>query len=258
MKNLENTDTRKIKCRYLIACDRAKSSIRKALNYTFDGFTNQNESFTFDAKVLSELNHNEEHIYDTNKERLLPVPLERDQVFKFHGRIFTDFSDDVKQDLANIVKKRSGLDIDIETIQGFLKYRNSSRLANKFTSSRIVLIGDAAHVFEPFGGYGLNTAIEDAFTLAWRLKLALASPALSKKVVASWAEEREETARVVRDDTQVKKKAMLSGAAREEKEIQIYDFPLKSTELIRAHLIVQKATELSLFGKTTLFGRPTR
>ncbi|HEV3269625.1 MAG TPA: FAD-dependent monooxygenase [Candidatus Rhabdochlamydia sp.] len=36
---------------------------------------------------------------------------------------------------------------------------------------RVFLIGDAAHVFFPAGGYGLNSAIEDAFSLAWRIKL---------------------------------------------------------------------------------------
>jgi len=180
VKNTETEVIKKIQCRYLIACDGARSSIRKALNYTFDGFTYETESFTFDAKILSELNHQEGYFFETNNERLILMPLEQGQMFKIYGRILADFSDDVRQDLVEIVKRRSGLDLDINSIQGFLRYRNSSRLANKFTSGRVVLIGDAAHLFEPYGGYGLNTAIEDAFTLAWRLKLALAFPTKSK------------------------------------------------------------------------------
>jgi len=46
-------------------------------------------------------------------------------------------------------------------------------VADKWYSDNAFIIGDAAHQFPPSGGYGLNTGISDAFSLAWRLELLI-------------------------------------------------------------------------------------
>ena len=49
-------------------------------------------------------------------------------------------------------------------------------VVNKWYRDRVFLIGDAAHQYPPSGGYGLNTGITDAFSLAWMLKYIIHKP----------------------------------------------------------------------------------
>jgi 2-polyprenyl-6-methoxyphenol hydroxylase-like FAD-dependent oxidoreductase len=68
------------------------------------------------------------------------------------------------------------------------------KVVNKWFNNRIILIGDAAHVFPPFGGQGIACGIRDAHALAWRLALLLRTPnvnqSVSDKVLTAWALER--------------------------------------------------------------------
>ncbi|OAQ99505.1 hypothetical protein LLEC1_01697 [Akanthomyces lecanii] len=52
-------------------------------------------------------------------------------------------------------------------------FRFSARSCNEWAHGRVVLCGDAAHVFPPFGGQGITSGFRDALALAWRLRLAI-------------------------------------------------------------------------------------
>jgi 2-polyprenyl-6-methoxyphenol hydroxylase-like FAD-dependent oxidoreductase len=47
------------------------------------------------------------------------------------------------------------------------------RVARRFRSGRVLLAGDAAHAMTPVNGQGMNTGVQDAYNLAWKLRLAL-------------------------------------------------------------------------------------
>jgi hypothetical protein len=65
---------------------------------------------------------------------------------------------------------------------------------NKWFHNRIILIGDAAHVFPPFGGQGIACGVRDGFALAWRLAVLLRPPGATKSLInvtlTAWAHER--------------------------------------------------------------------
>ncbi|KAJ5697358.1 hypothetical protein N7488_011042 [Penicillium malachiteum] len=76
-------------------------------------------------------------------------------------------------------------------------FRFSHKAVNKWSSGRIALIGDAAHVFPPFGGQGVACGVGDAECLAWRLAILTGleksnriTTKLRSAVLQSWAEER--------------------------------------------------------------------
>lgn len=72
-------------------------------------------------------------------------------------------------------------------------FRFSHRVVNKWFDNHTVLIGDAAHVFPPFGGQGVASGIQDAENLAWRLALLIrmnCSSALENSLLQSWSAER--------------------------------------------------------------------
>ena len=88
-------------------------------------------------------------------------------------------------------------DLDVE-ILSVLPWEGAALIADRFRAGRAFLAGDAAHVMPPAGGFGLNTGVQDAHNLAWKLALVLtgaADPAL----LDTYEAERRPVARVVVD-----------------------------------------------------------
>jgi hypothetical protein len=75
--------------------------------------------------------------------------------------------------LTEIVRAGIGLaDLPIK-IDGCTRWRSTSDVARRFQDGRVFLIGDAAHLMPPNGGFGGNTGFQDAHNLAWKLALVL-------------------------------------------------------------------------------------
>ena len=88
-------------------------------------------------------------------------------------------------------------DLDVEVLS-VLPWEGAALIADRFQVGRTFLAGDAAHVMPPAGGFGLNTGVQDAHNLAWKLALVLqgaADPAL----LETYEAERRPVARVVVD-----------------------------------------------------------
>jgi len=82
------------------------------------------------------------------------------------GESPTDFT---PERCLELVRKAVGLpDLELELLSA-LPWEAAARYAENFQSGRVFLVGDAAHSMPPAGGFGLNTAIQDAHNLAWKL-----------------------------------------------------------------------------------------
>lgn len=223
IRNVQTGEESILKAKYLIACDGAKSSIRKMLNLTFEGETTAEQAFTFDALILDDSNHHEMAMHTTETERLVIVPIPGERNYKFSGRISDVWhktyalseGTGLSIELAQLVFKRSGLHIDPQTIRGLSFYHTASRLTSSMREGRVFLIGDAAHVFFPAGGYGLNTAIEDAFCLAWRLVM-MECGAIHPNQLQSFSGERLANAKLIQQDSNQKKAESLNAKSQTE------------------------------------------
>ncbi len=77
----------------------------------------------------------------------------------------------------DLVRTAIGLpEIDVEIIS-VLPWEAAARIADQFQKDRVFLIGDAAHVMPPAGGFGLNTGVQDAHNLAWKLAAVITGKA---------------------------------------------------------------------------------
>jgi 2-polyprenyl-6-methoxyphenol hydroxylase-like FAD-dependent oxidoreductase len=84
-------------------------------------------------------------------------------------------------DVINNVRQQTGIeDLDVQIIHRSI-WRMSRQVAKRFHQGQVFLVGDAAHRFPPTGGFGLNSGVQDAHNLAWKLAYVLngwATPAL--------------------------------------------------------------------------------
>ncbi|OAX38814.1 hypothetical protein K503DRAFT_132137 [Rhizopogon vinicolor AM-OR11-026] len=173
--------------KWMIGADGAKGVVRKQLGLTFQGET-----------------RDDFHIV-TGDIRLTCAGLDRvhwHRFGSFNGRaVSLRPTDEVGEDGWQFLILASDLDIEkiaqsqqliFETIASMIDvditfnklvwatdYRPNIRMVNKFSEGQVFIAGDAAHVHSPTGGQGLNSGVQDAFNLGW--KLALVEKGLAHK-----------------------------------------------------------------------------
>ncbi|MGU7784295.1 FAD-dependent oxidoreductase [Burkholderia sp. PU8-34] len=160
---------------WVIGADGARSSVRKTGGFTFDGFT-WREKFlvTNVAEPLEVLGYTGTayvsdpdawavvlKLYDDAREHLWRVAMPADP----------DVDDEILLDERNVQSRlRDALGVECTFSLAYSgTYRVHQRVANTFVNGRILLAGDAAHINNPIGGFGLNGGIHDAFNLAGKL-----------------------------------------------------------------------------------------
>ncbi|SFM92639.1 FAD-dependent monooxygenase [Variovorax sp. OV329] len=77
------------------------------------------------------------------------------------------------EEVVKLARAHSGVpNLDVKIISRSA-WRVSKQVAERYARGRAFLVGDAAHRFPPTGGYGMNTGIQDAHNLAWKLSMVL-------------------------------------------------------------------------------------
>lgn len=157
----------KVKAQYLVAADGGNSIIRKWLGVEFEGFTYAERFLTLSTKL--ELKHYIDNLCYVNyvadpKEWLvlLRVPsVWRILVPVKDSQSDADvLADDYKDQVFQRLVGRSDVETGHRTI-----YRVHQRVANRFDHGRVALVGDACHLNNPLGGFGMNSGIHDAWNL---------------------------------------------------------------------------------------------
>jgi putative polyketide hydroxylase len=85
----------------------------------------------------------------------------------------TDVWDVTEDRCVELVHAGLGSEEVAVTIEDVQRWECRADVADRFRHDRIFLVGDAAHVMPPYGGFGGNTAIQDAHNLAWKLALVV-------------------------------------------------------------------------------------
>ena len=82
--------------------------------------------------------------------------------------------------MEEALRDASGLDVTLRDPVWTARYRIHHRGVNKYGEGRVFVAGDAAHIHSPAGGQGMNTGLQDAANLAWKLALVLKGRAPSR------------------------------------------------------------------------------
>jgi 3-(3-hydroxy-phenyl)propionate hydroxylase len=161
-----------LRCDYLIGADGANSIIRKWLETEFTGFTYPEKFLCFTTETpIEEMIPNLCYVnYVSDPQEwmvLLRVPsLWRVLVPADQERPDKELLSDAKKD--EVFDRLIGNGRSVETAHRTI-YRVHQRVAKRFVHDRVVIIGDAAHLNNPLGGFGMNSGIHDAFNLCDKL-----------------------------------------------------------------------------------------
>jgi 2-polyprenyl-6-methoxyphenol hydroxylase-like FAD-dependent oxidoreductase len=213
---LKRSDGRTEACnaRYLTACDGAHSIVREKLQLGFTGGTYAHLFYVADAQASGAAMNGEVHVALDRTDFLAIFPLKADG----HARLVGTVRDAALRPKENLswddVSERviGWMGIHVEQVNWFSTYRVHHRVAERFRSGSVFLLGDAAHVHSPVGGQGMNTGVGDAINLAWKLAAVLHGRA-SASLLDSYEPERIAFARrLVATTDQVFTAATSSGA----------------------------------------------
>ncbi len=176
---------------YLAGCDGARSLVRDSLAAGFPGGTYRQLFYVADIEGAGEPVDGELHIDLDEADFLAVFPL----TSRGHVRLIGTVRDERAQRAATLkfedVSHRAmeNLKLRIERVNWFSTYHVHHRVANQFSSGRVFLLGDAAHIHSPAGGQGMNTGIGDAVNLAWKIAAVMRADAPAS-LLASYETER--------------------------------------------------------------------
>ncbi|MCG8917195.1 FAD-dependent monooxygenase [Actinokineospora sp. PR83] len=190
---------------WVIGADGVRSAVRTAIGVEFTGQTYEQTFLLSDGPCETDLATDAAHYFMTDTGVLVVVPLPGGQ-----WRAFISAPREIPEGeaLAATVERVTAArsPVPVRFLDGHTagRFRIHRRAAEQVWRGRVFLVGDAAHAHSPAGAQGINTGVEDATSLAWRLAgvcLGSSSAADSGRVFAEWAAERHQVVRNVLRDT---------------------------------------------------------
>lgn len=197
--NIRTADgkTETVEAKFLAACDGAKSSVRHALGLEFEGSTFERMFYVADVRIDWELGHDALTVFLMKNNLLAFFPMVGENQWRIVGTFPEEFAKDegeiLYEEIEARVKQDTEFDLDITNVNWFSTYKVHTRRVNKFSEGKCFLAGDAAHIHTPAGAQGMNTGIQDAYNLAWKMALVLEGKA-DEKLLGTYNEERLENA----------------------------------------------------------------
>jgi 2-polyprenyl-6-methoxyphenol hydroxylase-like FAD-dependent oxidoreductase len=195
--------------RYVVGCDGAHSVVRRQSGIPFEGdqfpvgFMLGDVMFDCDlprGMALRSINPHEGSAPDffvaiplpeRNRYRvsmLAPIRSADAEAGTDHG-LQTDRPAPTLEELQTVADRLLPTKVTMSDLQWSSNFRISMRLAARYREGRCFLAGDAAHIHPPTGGQGMNTGIQDAYNLAWKMALVLKG-ATSPSLLDTYEEER--------------------------------------------------------------------
>jgi 2-polyprenyl-6-methoxyphenol hydroxylase-like FAD-dependent oxidoreductase len=152
-----------VRAGFLVGCDGGHSTVRKILDFKLEGETIDEEPILVADVEVEGLDRRDWHLWPFANGGFLGIcPLPNTSLLQL-----TATAKAIGTDVEDLVHRATGH--RILRVAWHSIYRPAVRMVSRYGDGRVFLAGDAAHVHPPAGGQGLNTGVQDAYNLAWKL-----------------------------------------------------------------------------------------
>lgn len=195
-------ERREVVARWVVGCDGLHSAVREAVGIEFPGTDIDAKWAVFDA-TLEGWNDDYDIVFaylDQPPVILTPLPGRR---WRIYLRPTSDTTDLVAE--AGEPLRRYAPGVRLAGVENPTRFRCHSRVAAHYRSGRVLLAGDASHACTPAEGHGMNTGLQDAFNLGWKLAMVCRGEASAGLLDTYEAERRPVAERVVSSGADVER-----------------------------------------------------
>ena len=207
--DVEVSDGRPLRAQYLVGCDGGRSVVRKAAGIEFPGWDPTTSSLIAEVEMAEEpelgLRHDANGMHGLSRAEY--EIRDGEVVYADHGPVRVMVTEQepgaagepTLRDLREGLIAVYGTDYGIHSPTWISRFTDMTRQAAAYRDSRVLLAGDAAHVHSPAGGQGLNTGVQDAVNLGWKLAQVVSRTSPESLLDTYHAERHPVAARVLRN-----------------------------------------------------------
>jgi len=173
------SDARSMRAQYLIGCDGGRSRVRKAAGIDFPGWDPTTSALIAEVEMTEQpplgIRNDEIGVHGIGK---LNYEIRNGEIVYLDGgpmRVMVtekhvgSTTEPTLRDLSEALIAVYGTDYGVHSPSSLSRFTDMTRQAASYRDRRVLLAGDAAHVHSPDGGQGLNTGVQDAVNLGWKL-----------------------------------------------------------------------------------------
>jgi 3-(3-hydroxy-phenyl)propionate hydroxylase len=160
---------------YMVGCDGAHSITRHALGIGFAGRTLRQKFMLADLDVEWRLPDDEFHIFTSvdGLAAIFPMRSGHRLIAETLKEPLAPARGPTLPQLQKVAAQRAGVELALSNLRWSSYFQVNSRLATRLREGRVFLAGDSAHIHSPAGAQGMNTGIQDALNLGWKLAFVL-------------------------------------------------------------------------------------
>src|SRR3989454_2302218 len=195
--DVELSDGTSVRADYLVGCDGGRSVVRKAAGIQFPGWEPTTSAIIAEVELAEEpkwgIHHDAfgRHAFGKLEGGLVGVLVTEEHI--------NPASDATLGELRQALIAVWGTDYGVHNPTWISRFTDMARQAAAYRAGRVLLAGDAAHVHNPVGGQGLNTGVQDAVNLGWKLAQVVNGTSPDSLLDTYHAERHPVAARVLRN-----------------------------------------------------------
>ncbi|MDX3225396.1 FAD-dependent oxidoreductase [Streptomyces sp. ME19-01-6] len=203
---------REIRARYLVGCDGGRSLVRQQVGAALRGTSYAEHRWYLGDVHIDGLDRRCQHLWASPEHGILSLfPLPGTDIWQFQASVPADEQEPDAPSLElfhRIFAERAGVPGVVIQDAGWRSlYKVNVCLVDRYRVGRVFLAGDAAHIHSPAGGQGMNTGIQDAYNLGWKLAAVLGGA--DATLLDTYERERRPVAESVLDDSTSRLHAMM-------------------------------------------------